>query len=134
MPKNIHILGIAGSLRKNSYNRSLLAAAESYLPEGATLEIYDLSDIPIFNQDVQEAGYPEAVQLFRDRIAAADVILISTPEYNWSIPGVLKNAIDWASRPPDFPLNGKPVGLMGASSGMGARCALNCTCTTCLPT
>lgn len=119
MPKNIHILGIAGSLREKSFNHLLLAAAENYLPEGVTLEIYDLADIPIFNQDVQEAGYPEAVQHFRDQIAAADAILIATPEYNWSIPGVLKNAIDWASRPPSFPLNGKPVALMGASTGLG---------------
>lgn len=119
MSKNVHILGIPGSLRKNSYNRALLAVAESRLPEGASLEIYDLSNIPIFNQDVQEAGYPAAVQHFRDRIAAADALLVSTPEYNWSIPGVLKNAIDWASRPPSFPLNGKPVALMGATSGLG---------------
>lgn len=119
MPEKIHILGIPGSLRKNSYNRALLAVAGNRLPEGASLEIYDLSSIPIFNQDVQEAGYPAAVQHFRDRSAAADAILVSTPEYNWSIPGVLKNAIDWASRPPNFPLNGKPVALMGATSGLG---------------
>ncbi len=119
MTRKIRILGIAGSLREHSYNRALLAVAENYLPEGVTLERYDLSDIPLFNQDVQEAGYPEPVQHFRDRIAAADAILIATPEYNWSIPGVLKNAIDWASRPPNVPLNGKPVGLMGASTGLG---------------
>ncbi len=118
MPKPVHILGFAGSLRKQSYNRSLLAAAEEYLPEGVTLEQYDISDIPLFDQDVLDGeGYPEAAQRFRDRIAAADAVLIATPEYNYSIPGVLKNAIDWASRPPNPPFNGKPVAVMGASDG-----------------
>ncbi|MEA2575785.1 MAG: hypothetical protein QOH93_3083 [Chloroflexia bacterium] len=118
MPKPVHILGFAGSLRKQSYNRSLLAAAEAYLPEGVTLEQYDISHIPLFNQDVLDSGeFPEPVQRFIDRIAAADALLIATPEYNYSVPGVLKNAIDWPSRAPGRPFNGKPVAVMGASDG-----------------
>ena len=118
MPRPVHVLGFAGSLRKQSYNRALLAAAEDYLPEGVTLEQYDIAGIPLFDQDVLDNdGYPEAVQRFRDRIAAADAVLIVTPEYNYSVPGVLKNAIDWASRPPSPPFNGKPVAVMGASDG-----------------
>ncbi len=118
MPKPVHILGFAGSLRKQSYNRSLLAAAADYLPGDATLEQYDISDVPLYDQDVLDTGgYPPAVQRFRDRLAAADAVLIVTPEYNYSVPGVLKNAIDWASRPPSQPFNGKPVAIMGASDG-----------------
>lgn len=118
MPKPVYVLGFAGSLRKQSYNRALLAAAEDYLPEGMTLEQYDISDIPLFDQDVLDNdGYPESAQQFRDRIADADAVLIVTPEYNYSVPGVLKNAIDWASRPPNPPFNGKPVAVMGASDG-----------------
>ena len=114
---NIHVLGISGSLRKGSYNTRLLTAASELLPEGMTLETFDLSPIPLYNDDVRVAGFPKPVQQFRERIAAADALLIATPEYNFSIPGVLKNAIDWASRPPDPPLNGKPVAIMGASTG-----------------
>ena len=114
---DIHVLGISGSLRKGSYNTGLLHAASEVLPEGMTLETFDLSSIPLYNDDVRLLGYPEPVKEFRDRIAAADALLIATPEYNYSIPGVLKNAIDWASRPPDPPLDGKPVAIMGASTG-----------------
>jgi chromate reductase len=114
---NIHVLGISGSLRKGSYNTRLLAAASELLPGGMTLEMFDLSPIPLYNDDVRVVGYPTAVQRFRERIAAADALLIATPEYNFSIPGVLKNAIDWVSRPPDPPLNGKPIAMMGASTG-----------------
>jgi chromate reductase len=90
------------------------------LPESMSLEIFDLSPIPLYNGDVEATGIPEPVQNFKARIAAADALLIATPEYNYSIPGVLKNAIDWASRPPkDSPLNGKPVAIMGASGGPG---------------
>ena len=118
MPQPVHIVGIAGSLRKQSYNRALLAAAENYLPEGVTLEQFDIADIPLFDQDVLDTGtYPEPVQRFRERLAAADAVLIATPEYNYSVPGVLKNALDWASRPPSPPFNGKPVAVMGASDG-----------------
>jgi chromate reductase len=113
----LQILGICGSLRKKSFNKALLHAAQEVLPEGMELSVYDLSEIPLYNQDVQDAGYPAPVQDFRQRIAAADALLISSPEYNFSISGVLKNAIDWASRPPSPPLDGKPLGIMGASPG-----------------
>jgi chromate reductase len=113
----VTILGIAGSLRRASYNRGLLRAAQHLVPEHATLEIFDLTGIPLFNQD-DEGMPPTAVVEFKTRIRAADAILIATPEYNYSIPGVLKNAIDWASRPPgDNAWNGKPVAVMGASLG-----------------
>jgi chromate reductase len=119
MPDKIHLLGFAGSLRQGSYNRALLRAAEELLPEGVTLETFDISPIPLYNDDVRLQGDPESVRLFKERIAAADALLVVTPEYNFSIPGVLKNTIDWASRPPDSsPLRGKPVGVMGASTGL----------------
>lgn len=118
MNKKIRIFGFAGSLRKNSYNRSLLRAASRLLPQDAELEIFDLEGIPPFNQD-NEKNPPERVQEFKIKIKAADAILIATPEYNYSIPGVLKNAIDSASRPyGDNAFNGKPVAIMGASTGM----------------
>ena len=107
----IKILGFAGSLRKASYNRAALRAAQSVTPEGTTFEIYDLAAIPLYNDDIREKGYPPEVQDFRDKIAAADAIVMATPEYNYSISGILKNAIDWASRPPSgAALSGKPVG------------------------
>jgi chromate reductase len=118
MARPIHVLGIPGSLRRGSYNRALLRAAGEMLPDGMTLEVFDLLPIPLYNGDVEAEGMPEPVRQFRTRIAAADALLIATPEYNYSMPGVLKNAIDWASRAPDPPLDGKPVALMGASMGM----------------
>ena len=118
MDKKIRILGFAGSLRKESYNRALLAAAHEMALDDATLEIFDLEGIPPFNQDL-ENDPPQKVKDFKARIRAADAILIVTPEYNYSIPGVLKNAIDWASRPHgDNAFEGKPVAVMGASIGM----------------
>jgi chromate reductase len=118
MEKKTHVLGFAGSLRRQSYNRAILAAASEMVPDDATLEIFDLEGIPPFNQDL-ELEPPEKVRDFKARIRAADAILIATPEYNYSISGVLKNAIDWASRPyGDNAFDGKPVGLMGASVGM----------------
>jgi chromate reductase len=118
MEKKTHIFGFAGSLRRQSYNRAILAAAFEMVPDDATLEIFDLEGIPPFNQDL-ELVPPEKVRDFKARIRASDAILIATPEYNYSIPGVLKNAIDWASRPyGDNAFDGKPVGLMGASVGM----------------
>jgi len=118
MEKIVSILGFAGSLRKNSFNRSILRAALELVPENAKLEIFDLEGIPPFNQDL-EGQVPEKVKNFKVKIKAADAILISTPEYNYSIPGVLKNAIDWASRPyGDNSFEGKPVAIMGASPGM----------------
>ena len=111
------ILGIAGSLRQTSFNRAALRAAQQLVPDGVSLEIFDLEGIPPFNQD-EEAHPPERVGQLKQRIRAADAILIVTPEYNYSIPGVLKNAIDWASRPyGDSAWEGKPVAIMGASIG-----------------
>jgi chromate reductase len=112
----LHVLGISGSLRKNSYNTALLTTAMDLMPPGMQLEIFDLSPIPMFNQD-DEAPFPKAVADFRLRLAQADALLIATPEYNASITGALKNALDWASRPPQQPLNGKPVAILGASTG-----------------
>jgi chromate reductase len=117
----INILGIPGSLRRDSLNRSLLRAAVDLLPEGARLEVANISDLPLYNWDVeQESGFPAPVQRFRDQIAAADGLLIATPEYNNSMPGALKNAIDWASRGPESPLNGMPAALMGAAGRLGS--------------
>ncbi len=114
----INILGIAGSLRKGSYNRAALRAAQQRAPEGARIEIFELDGIPPFNQD-DERNPPARVTEFKTKIRAADAILIATPEYNNSIPGVLKNAIDWASRPyGDNAWEGKPVAIMGASPGL----------------
>jgi chromate reductase, NAD(P)H dehydrogenase (quinone) len=114
---NIKILGIAGSLRKASFNRAALRAAQGLVPTGATLEILDLPDLPGFNQD-NEKSPPAAVTDMKVKIRAADAILLVTPEYNYSMPGVLKNAIDWASRPyGDSAWKGKPVAVMGASVG-----------------
>jgi chromate reductase len=118
MEKIVNILGFAGSLRKDSYNRSLLRAALELVPKDARLEIFDLEGIPPFNQDLENRP-SEKVKEFKAKIRAADAILIATPEYNYSIPGVLKNAIDCASRPyGDNAFQHKPVAMMGASPGM----------------
>ena len=112
------ILGIPGSLRKASFNRHALVAAQALVPAGAALEIFELEGIPPFNQD-QEKQPPTRVTELKAKVRAADAILFATPEYNYSIPGVLKNAIDWASRPyGDNAWQGKPVAVMGASVGM----------------
>ncbi|HEV2305832.1 MAG TPA: NAD(P)H-dependent oxidoreductase [Candidatus Acidoferrales bacterium] len=117
MEKTLTILGIAGSLRKASYNRGALRAAQQLVPEGAKIEIFELDGIPAFNQD-EETNPPKRVTELKEGVRAADAILFSTPEYNYSIPGVLKNAIDWASRPyGDNAWNEKPVAVMGASVG-----------------
>ena len=118
MPEPLLILGIPGSLRRHSYNRGLLEVAREVAPDGMTVEIGELTDIPLYNADVEAEGYPPGVVAFRARIAAAHALLIATPEYNYSVPGVLKNAIDWASRPPESPLRRKPIALMGASAGV----------------
>jgi chromate reductase len=118
MAETIKILGMSGSLRKASYNTAALRAAQQLVPPGAVMETFDISPIPLYNEDVRAAGFPAPVQDFRDRIAAANALLIVTPEYNYSIPGVLKNAIDWASRPPNQPFNEKAIAIMGASPGM----------------
>jgi chromate reductase, NAD(P)H dehydrogenase (quinone) len=117
MMKPVRILGIAGSLRRGSYNRAALRAATQLVPEDATLDVFELDGIPAFNQD-EEQNPPAQVMEFKRRIREADAMLIVTPEYNYSIPGVLKNAIDWASRPyGDSAWSGKPVAIMGASIG-----------------
>lgn len=113
----MHILGISGSLRKGSLNTAALRACQTMLPTGVTLEMADLADIPLYNEDVHQQGFPTAVQVLRENIAAADAVLIASPEYNYSVSGVLKNAIDWASRPPNQPFDGKPVALLGATPG-----------------
>ena len=118
MNNPIRILGIAGSLRRESYNRAALRAATKLVPEGAILETFELDGIPVFNQD-EEQNPPAKVTELKRRIREADAILFVTPEYNYSVSGVLKNAIDWASRPyGDNVWDGKPVGIMGASIGM----------------
>jgi chromate reductase len=117
MSENIRILGIAGSLRRESYNRSSLKAAAQLVPDGAEIEIFELDGIPGFNQD-DEQNPPVKVAELKQKIRDADAILFVTPEYNYSVPGVLKNAIDWASRPyGDSAWDGKPVAIMGASVG-----------------
>lgn len=117
----IKIIGISGSLRKGSYNTMLLRAAAELAPKDCTVEIATIQGIPLYNQDVQETeGVPGPVALLKDRIAAGDGLLLVTPEYNASIPGVFKNAIDWLSRPPaDIPriFENRPVGLIGATPG-----------------
>jgi len=116
--ETVNILGFAGSLRKGSYNKALLRAAGELLPAGSSLEIFDLEGIPPFNQDL-EVSPPDKVKEFKSRIRAASAVLIVTPEYNFSVPGVLKNAVDWASRPHgDSVWPGKPLALMSASTGM----------------
>jgi len=114
----IKILGFAGSLRKASYNRAALRAAVKLVPQGAQLETFGLDNIPLYNGDL-EPELPQEVRAFKAAIKAADAILIVTPEYNNSVPGVLKNALDWASRPyEDNAWDGKTVGVMGASIGL----------------
>jgi chromate reductase, NAD(P)H dehydrogenase (quinone) len=117
MSTPIRILGIAGSLRRDSYNRATLRAATELAPEDASIDIFELDEIPGFNQDDEQNPPAKVVELKR-RIREADAILFVTPEYNYSVPGVLKNAIDWASRPyGDSAWNGKPAAIMGASVG-----------------
>lgn len=118
---SLTFLGIAGSLRAASYNRGLIRVASEVAQAGTTVVPYDLGAIPMFNADVEANGDPPAVADFKRAIAAADALVIATPEYNHCVPGVLKNAIDWASRPARRSvLTDKPVAIMGASSGRGA--------------
>ena len=121
----IRVLGFAGSLRRGSYNRALLRAASELAPEGMLIDIFDLLPIPLYNGDVEAQGDPMPVSAFKDAIRQADGVLMVTPEYNHGVPGVMKNAIDWASRPPrNAALSEKPVAIMGASPGVrGPRVA-----------
>src|SRR5882672_10649618 len=117
MANSIRILGIAGSVRKASFDKAALRAAQKLVPQGASLEIFDIDGLPGFNQD-EEKNPPAKVTELKAKIRAADAILFATPEFNYSIPGVLKNAIDWASRPyGDSAWATKPVAVMGASVG-----------------
>ena len=117
----ITILGFAGSLRQASYNRGLIRAAVELAPVGITIVVHELADIPLYNQDVEDAGEPASVLSFKAAIRAADALLVATPEYNHGVPGVLKNAFDWASRPRiSSPLRDKPVAVLGASPGRGS--------------
>ncbi len=115
----LQVLGIAGSLRRGSYNRALLREAQRLAPEGTQIRIWDrLGEVPPYDQDVEDAGDPEVVTDLKRAIREADGVLFVTPEYNYGVPGVLKNAIDWASRPPaESPLREKPVSIMGATTG-----------------
>lgn len=125
MTTPVHVLGISGSLRKASLNTRLLHIAGGMLPPNMTLQIYDLNPLPMYNPDLEINGFPLAVEDFRARIDAADALLIATPEYNWSITGALKNAIDWASRAHRVPggvspLYGKPLAIIGAGGLAGS--------------
>jgi chromate reductase, NAD(P)H dehydrogenase (quinone) len=114
----LKVVGFSGSLRRGSLNSAALRALTALVPADLAIDIFDLSPIPLYNDDLRtKEGYPEGVQSFRDALKAADGVLIATPEYNYSIPGVLKNAIDWASRPPEQPFDGKPIAILGASPG-----------------
>ena len=114
----ISVLGICGSLRQASFNLAALRTAIELKPPGMEVTIADISQIPLYNEDVRAQGFPPPVETLRQQIKAADALLFACPEYNYSMSGVLKNAIDWASRPPDQPFAGKPVAILGAAAGM----------------
>ena len=120
MDWSLNVLGISGSLRAASINRALLEAAQALAPAHMTIEIFDLGGIPLYNAELDtDERRPPEVTAFKQAIAAANALLIATPEYNYSVPGVLKNALDWASRPGgNSPLKGKPTAIMGATGGM----------------
>ena len=122
MNNQIDILALSGSLRADSFNAKLLSVAQGLVLAGAKIELYDYRDVPLYDGDVEARAYPEAAQRLKDRIRAADALLIATPEYNYSVPGVLKNALDWASRPyGDSALAGKPLAIIGGGGGQGTN-------------
>jgi chromate reductase len=126
-PSKLTILGISGSGRKRSYNTALLEAAKELLPQDATLEVVDVSKLPLYNQDL-EHDLPEIVKELKEKIRGADAILIATPEHNYSVTAVLKNAIEWGNRPPrDASWSGKPAAVISASTGLrgGVRAQLH---------
>jgi chromate reductase, NAD(P)H dehydrogenase (quinone) len=115
----LRVVGIAGSLRSGSYNRALLRASQNFAPECMIVESFDLADVPLYNGDVEAQGDPQAVATLKQAVRAADGVLFVTPEYNHGVPAVMKNAIDWTSRPPENAvLAEKPVGVIGASPGI----------------
>jgi chromate reductase len=117
--QNFKICAISGSLRKGSFNTAALRAAQELAPPGTTIEIAPIGDLPLYNEDLRVGGsFPPPAERLREAIRAADAVLFASPEYNFSISGVLKNALDWASRPPDQPFNGKAYAIIGASSGL----------------
>jgi len=116
--KAISVLGICGSLRKGSFNRAALTTAIELKPAGMDVTVADISQIPLYDEDVRAQGFPPPVETLRQEIKAADALLFACPEYNYSMSGVMKNAIDWASRPPDQPFAGKPIAILGAGAGM----------------
>jgi chromate reductase len=120
---DLKVLGISGSLRKGSYNTAILKGCAELMPAGMTMTYARIDDIPLFNQDVFDAGLPEPAKRFRAEVAAADGLLIASPEYNFSLSAALKNAIDWGSRPPNQVFQDKPVAIFSASGGPmgGAR-------------
>jgi chromate reductase len=116
--EQLKVLGVSGSLRRGSYNTAALRAAQELAPEEMSIEIGAIGDIPIYNADVQAQGFPAPVTALAEKMRAADAVLIATPEYNYSIPGGLKNAIDWLSRLPEQPFAGKPAGMISASQSL----------------
>lgn len=114
-PTSIKLLGVSGSLRKQSYNSGVLRAIPAVLPEGMTFHVASIVALPFYSSDVEQAGIPEAVKNFRAEVAAADALIFAVPEYNFSLSGVLKNALEWLSRPPNPPVNAKPCAVLGAS-------------------
>jgi chromate reductase len=130
--QSISVLGISGSLRRGSFNSAALRAAQELAPAGVEIEVYEgLRDIPTYDDDVRQQGFPPAAADLRAHIKAADGLLIVTQEYNYSVPGVLKNAIDWASRPPEQPFNGKPSPSWGRARARSARRGRNTTSARC---
>jgi chromate reductase len=117
MSEPLRFAGISGSLRKDSLNTALLTAVQSLLPDEVEFSVVNIGNLPLFNSDLESEGPVEVVQAFKKELSAADALVIASPEYNYSIPGVLKNALDWASRGKDSPLLNKPVAIMGASPG-----------------
>jgi chromate reductase len=116
MARTYRVAGISGSLRAGSYNTATLRAAQELAPDTLDIDVVTLEDVPLFNADVEARGWPARVQELRDRVGSADAVIFASPEYNYSITGVLKNAIDWLSRPEgDAPLNGKPAAIVGAT-------------------
>jgi chromate reductase len=124
----LRVLGLSGSLSAGSFNTAALRAARDLAPAGMHIDIFSLADIPLYNEDVKAQGFPPPVQALRDAIRDADALLLASPEYNFSYSGVLKNAIDWASRPPEQPFDGKPIAIMGAAAACSVPRVRNTIC------